>query len=142
MAALIGWGLAAAAVVAAWAGYGSRGLLLALTVVAFWLLLQFSRALRALRAATGRPVGEVPNAVMLNARLARGMQLSQVLRLTRSLGRAVGDLHHPVRASANDVADEAFDWTDPGGDTVRVALRQGRVTSWQLLRAASRPGAT
>jgi hypothetical protein len=42
---------------------------LAVTVVVFWLLLQFSRALRVMRRPPARPVGTVPNAVMLHARL-------------------------------------------------------------------------
>ena len=67
MTAWIGWVLAAVAVALGYAGYGWPGVLLALGVVVFWLLLQFSRALRVLRAASQRPVGTVPNAVMLQA---------------------------------------------------------------------------
>ena len=43
--AVIGWALAAAALAAGWLGYGWRGLVLALSVIAFWLLLQASRTL-------------------------------------------------------------------------------------------------
>ncbi len=130
LAAVAGWMLASAAAVSATLAYGWRGLLLAVTVLAFWLLLQFSRAMRALRQAAGRPVGEVPNAVMLNARLSRGMGLPQVLRLTRSLGR-------PEPSVQGSDADEAFVWVDPGGDAVHVSLRSGRVTGWQLLRSGT-----
>ena len=49
MTAWVGWGLAAAAVAVGYAGYGWPGVVLALGVVVFWLLLQFNRALRALR---------------------------------------------------------------------------------------------
>ncbi|MBX3635107.1 MAG: hypothetical protein KF683_06935 [Rubrivivax sp.] len=121
----VGWALAAVAVVAGWLGYGWRGLVLALTVIVFWLLLQFSRSLRALQRAAGRPVGSVANAVMFNAKLHPGLRLPQVLALTGSLGRKVG-------------ADpEAWAWADEAGDEVRVELHDGRVSAWTLTRAAS-----
>ncbi len=122
--AWLGWGLAAAAVAVGYAGYGWPGVVLALGVVVFWLLLQFSRALRALRLASGRPVGQVPNAVMLHARLRTGLRLPQVLALTRSLGRRVAD------------DPETFAWRDDAGDEVQVELHDGRVTAWRLQRAA------
>ena len=118
-----GWALAVAAVAVGWAGYGWRGVVLALSVVVFWLLLQFSRALRTLRDASARPVGSVPSAVALNAKLERGLRLPQVLKLTGSLGRKVAD------------DPETFAWTDGGGDAVRVELRDGRVSAWRLDRA-------
>lgn len=121
----VGWALALAALVVGYLGYGWRGLALAITATLFWLLLQFSRALRALRVAADRPLGQVPNAVMFNARLARGMRLPDVLRLTRSLGRQVG------------TDPEAFAWVDAAGDEVRVELRDGRVSAWSLTRAAA-----
>jgi hypothetical protein len=121
--AWLGWGLAAAAVAVGYAGYGWPGVVLALGVVVFWLLLQFSRALRALRLASGRPVGQVPNAVMLHARLRTGLRLPQVLALTRSLGRRVAD------------DPETFAWRDDAGDEVQVELHDGRVTAWRLQRA-------
>ena len=122
--AWLGWGLAAAAVAVGYAGYGWPGVVLALGVVVFWLLLQFSRALRALRLASGRPVGQVPNAVMLHARLRTGLRLTQVLALTRSLGRRVAD------------DPETFAWRDDAGDEVQVELHQGRVRAWRLQRGA------
>jgi hypothetical protein len=56
---VVGWGLAVLAVAAGWLGWGWRGVVLAVTVVVFWLLLQFSRTLRVLRAAGQRPVGTI-----------------------------------------------------------------------------------
>lgn len=129
-----GWGLAFAALVAGWLGYGWRGLLLALSVTVFWLLLQFSRSLRVLQRAAARPVGTVDNAVMFNAKLDSGLRLPQVLALTRSLGRKVGgtDGHGP----------EAWAWVDEAGDEVRVELVDGRVSAWKLTRAAASAPAT
>ena len=118
----LGWALAVVAVAVGYAGHGWPGVLLALGVVVFWLLLQFSRALRVLRQASARPVGTVPNAVMLHSRLRAGLRLPQVLALTHSLGRRVAD------------DPETFSWLDEGGDEVRVELRAGRVSRWRLLR--------
>ena len=121
--ALMGWGLVVAAVAVGYLGYGWRGVALAITVTAFWLLLQFSRGVRALRDASGNPVGQVPNAVMLHARMRTGMRLPDVLKTTRSLGRRVSD------------EPEVWAWVDAGGDEVQVSLRDGRVTEWALRRA-------
>ena len=126
LSATLGWGLAFAALFAGWWSYGVPGVVLAITVIAFWILLQFSRALRAMRAASANPVGQVPNAVMLQARLRKGLRLVDVLKHTRSLGKA---LHADPFA-----ADERFVWVDEGGDSVEVELHNGRVTAWRLQR--------
>ncbi len=126
--------MALAALTVGYLGYGWPGVVLAVTVIVFWLLLQFSRALRALREASGQPVGQVANAVMLHARLQRGQRLVDVLRLTRSLGQPL----HGSGARADAGIHEAFAWQDAGGDTVQVELHNGRVVHWRLLRAAGR----
>lgn len=120
-----GWALAFVAVVVGWQGWGWQGVVLAVTVIVFWLLLELSRGLRALREAAGAPVGSVANAVMLNARLHAGMRLPQVLKFTRSLGRQLS------------AEPEVWAWADAGGDEVRVTMQSGRVSSWQLVRAAN-----
>jgi hypothetical protein len=122
---ILGWGLAVAAVAAGYVGYGWPGVALAVSMVVFWLLLQFSRALRVMRMAAGRPVGAIDNAVMLHARLKPGMRLLDILPLTRSLGQKVAD------------EPETFVWTDAGGDRVRVELRGGRCTAYALERGAA-----
>ncbi|MBA4178040.1 MAG: hypothetical protein C0505_16005 [Leptothrix sp. (in: Bacteria)] len=122
--AWLGWGLAVAAVATSHMAYGWAGVALAATVVVFWLLLQFSQSLRVLRSASQRPVGTVPNAVMLNAGLSQGMRLPAVLKLTRSLGRRIA------------TEPETWTWADEGGDAVEVQLHDGRVTSWELRRKA------
>jgi hypothetical protein len=127
MSHALGIALAVAALGLGYASHGWQGVVLALTVVVFWLLLQFSRALRVLRAAGSRPVGTVPNAVMLQARLQRGMRLQAVLRLTGSLGRQV------------DGETDAFVWQDGAGDEVMVQLSGGKVQAWQLRRAEGAP---
>lgn len=126
---ILGWGLAVVAVVAGWYSYGWPGVLLAVSVTVFWLLLQFSRVLRVMRMAAGRPVGSIDSAVMLHAKLRTGLKLLQILPLTRSLGQKVAD------------DPETFVWTDGGGDRVRVELRDGRCTAFALERAGAPAGA-
>ena len=111
------------AIAVGWASYGWPGVVLAITVIVFWLLLQFSRALRAMREAGGRPVGQVASAVMLNASLHRGLRLTQVITKTRSLGVKLAD------------EPETFGWTDAAGDSVRVEFTAGRCSAWALQRA-------
>ena len=122
-AATIGWALAVAAVAVGYAGYGWRGVLLAVTVIVFWLLLQFSRALRVMRLAAQAPVGQVPSAVMLHAKLQPGMPLMAIIKLTRSLGRKVRD------------EPETFAWRDESGAEVEIEFAGGRCKVWRLTRA-------
>ncbi len=129
MTAAIGWALAAAAMVVGFFAYGWPGLVLALTVVSFWMLLQFSRALRVMRGAAQAPVGHIDSAVMLNARLQARMTLMKVIVLTRSLGQRVGEGQDPER----------WRWADPGGASVLVELRGGRVSGWTLSRPEDPP---
>ena len=122
MSAKLGWALAVLALAAGYLGDGWRGLLLALTVIAFWLLLQFSRALRVMRLAAHAPIGHVPSAVMLHARLHAGMQMMNVVKLTRSLGRKLRD------------EPDTFAWRDESGAEVEIEFADGRCRSWRLTR--------
>lgn len=117
--------LGAAAVAVGYVQWGWRGVVLAATMVVFWMLLQFSRALRAMRAAASAPVGSVPSAVMLHSKMRRGMRLMELLRLTGSLGRQVA------------TTPETFEWADASGAVVRAELIGGRVAQWQLRRPGS-----
>jgi hypothetical protein len=121
---LVGWLLAVAALVGGWRMYGWPGVLLGASVIVFWLLLQFSRALRAVRDAAGAPMGSVRSAVMLNAKLKPGMTLPQVLALTGSLGQ---------RAPASD-GEELWCSQDAGGVRACLAFRDNRLLRWELHR--------
>ena len=121
---LIGWGLAALMAVAAWHFYAWQGLAVAFTAVVFWLLLQFNRAIRVMKNAAGRPIGHVDSAVMLNAKLRPGMQMLQVVTLTKSLGRELSR------------SPEVWAWADEGASEVRVTFANGRCTGWVLDRPA------
>ena len=118
--------LAGGAVLAGWWFWGWQGLLMAASVIAFWLVLQFTRALRVLRHASQRPVGHVDSAVMLQSRLEHGMNRQELIALTGSLGTKLGEL-------------DDWQWSDPGGNTVVVHLRRGMVVRWSLARPESEP---
>jgi hypothetical protein len=151
---IVGWVLAALALLAGWRGYGWPGLALGATLIVFWLLLQFSRSVRVMRMAGASPVGRVPSAVMLSAKLRNGMQMLSVLALTKSLGRRVENADGPWSAAPTPAATgdssagpasgrsrprgapdtEAFTWADDGGAEVVVTFRNGRSVAWALHR--------
>jgi hypothetical protein len=121
---ILGWALAALLLFSAWQGYGVKGIALGVTLIVFWLVLQFNRSLRVMRNAGTSPVGHVGSAVMLNAKLRAGMQMLQVLTLTKSLGRRV------------DPAGEVYEWADESGAKVVVTFANGRCRQWTLERPA------
>ena len=123
---LIGWSLAALFTALAWYRYGWPGVLFAVSVVVFWLLLQFSRAMRVMRLAGQAPVGRVDSAVMLNAKLRPGMTMLQVIGLTRSLGRKLD--------TGDDTDQDNWAWSDEGGSTVRLHFAGGKLARFELER--------
>jgi hypothetical protein len=125
----LGWALAGLAFVVGYIGWGWRGLVLALTVVIFWMLLQFSRTLRVLRMAAAAPVGHVANAVMLHSKLRRGMRLADVIRMTGSLGHKNGE------------ESEVYRWRDASEAFVQIEFVGGRCSQWQLVCDPTDPSA-
>lgn len=120
----IGAALALAAFILGGVFFGWQGVVLALTGVIFWLLLQFTQLMRVMRMAKDAPIGHVDSAVMLNARLKPGMRLIDVLPLAKSLGQKVGE------------QPETYRWTDVGGVSVELVMEKGRLARWQLQRPA------
>jgi hypothetical protein len=118
------WALAAGASAAATWAWGWRGLVMALSVAVFVMLLQLHQGLRVMQRAGRAPVGRVPSAVALQARLHTGMSLLAVLRLTGSLGQRVAD--EPTR----------WAWADAAGDTLTLVFVGAKLRSWALVRAA------
>jgi hypothetical protein len=114
-------------VAASYRAWGWQGVLLSLGGVVFWLLLHFNRMLSALKKAAGRPIGYVPSAVMLNAKLKSGVTLLHVVALTRSLGEL---------QSGKDVQPEVFRWTDTGGSHVTCTFVSGKLAHHELWRPA------
>ena len=135
----VGWALVVLAVAAGYTGWGWQGVVLAVTVIVFWLLLQFGRLLRAMRQAGGAPVGHVASAVMLHAKLRQGMRLMDIIPLTRSLGQRLDDTGRPLPidgGNANSSPTEHFGWQDGSGARVHITLVNGRLTDWSLQRPA------
>jgi hypothetical protein len=124
MSPVIGWALAAVALVAGWFSYGWPGIALAFSVIVFWLLIQFNRSVRVMRDASESPVGHVPSAVMLHSKLAVGLTMLQIVKLTKSLGRRVSE------------SPEVWSWTDDSGADVRITFDKGVCAGWTL----DRPG--
>ena len=127
----VGWGLAFAAVVAGWFSYGWPGLALAFSVIVFWLLIQFNRSVRVMRDAGDAPIGYVPSAVMLHAKLRVGLPMLQIVRLTKSLGKRLSE--------SPDKSHETWAWADESGAEVRIVFDKGLCTSWTLNRPAEEP---
>ena len=70
----LGGALALAALILGGIFFGWQGVILALSGVIFWLLMQFSRLMRVMRMAQSSPVGSIESAVMLNAKLREGLR--------------------------------------------------------------------
>ena len=119
---LLGWALAILVVITGWQSYGWQGVFFALTIVVFWLLLQFNRSIRVMKNAAGAPKGHIDSAVMFNTKLKAGLPLMNVLTLTKSLGVKIAD------------APETYRWTDEGDSSVTLVFDGGRLRSWTLDR--------
>lgn len=119
---VFGWALAAVALAAGWRGYGWPGVALGLSVIVFWLLMQFSRSLKVMRNAASAPVGHIDSAVMLNAKLEPGLPMLRVVSLTRSLGKRVAE------------DPETWAWVDASGSGVTIVFDKGRCQRWTLSR--------
>ena len=120
--------VAGVAVVAlAYRGYGWAGVAVATGGIVMWVLLNFTRMVTVLKRAADRPIGHVPSAVMLNAKLKPGLTLLHVVAMTRSLG----ELRSP-----KDEQPEVYRWTDAGGSRVTVEFLNGKVAKWEMFRPA------
>jgi hypothetical protein len=122
VSARLGWLLAALFAFAAWRAYDLAGLAFAASAIVFWLLLQFNRAVRIMKNAADSPVGQVASAVMLQAALAPGMTMLEIVTRTKSLGRKV------------EGSDDDWRWQDDGGAGVVLHFERGRLARWQLER--------
>jgi hypothetical protein len=105
--------------------YGWAGVALAVSFLVMWMLLHFTRMVQVLKRATGRPVGYVDSAVMLNAKLKPKASLMHVLAMTRALG----ELRSP-----KDAQPEVFRWTDGSDSYVDCTFVNGKLASHSLTR--------
>ena len=95
--------LIAAAFVAAYTYYKWSGVAIVASGLVTWALLHFSRLMQILKRAADRPIGYVGSAVMLNAKLKKGVSLMHVVAMTKALGELL---------SEKDIQPELFRWTD------------------------------
>ncbi|SFD70738.1 glycerate kinase [Paracidovorax konjaci] len=119
--------LIALLIIAAYRSYGWQGILALGGGLIMWALLHFTRLMNVMRKAADRPIGHVGSAVMLNARLRKGVNLMHVVAMTRALGEML---------SADGEEPERYRWTDGTGSHVTCEFRGGRLVSWELVRPA------
>lgn len=110
--------------------YGWMGVAVVTGGLVMWVLLHFTRLMTILRRAADRPIGYVDSAVMLNAKLKRGMTLMHVIAMTRSLGQQL---------SPKDMQPERFRWSDSGESHVTCEFQDGKLMVWELVRPAPAP---
>ena len=109
----------------AWQSWGWMGVAMVVTGGVMWLLLYFTRLVQIMKRASNRPIGFVDSAVMLNAKLKKGVNLMHVIAMTKSLGE---------RLSAENEQPEIFKWTDTGDSFVTCTFQSGKLKAWELTR--------
>ncbi len=112
-------------VAGAWHQYQWQGVTVATGAVVMWVLLHFTRMVTVLSRAANRPVGHVGSAVMLNAKLKKGVNLMHVIAMTKSLGE---------RLSEENTQPEVFKWTDTGESFVICTFKGGKLSAWDMTR--------
>jgi len=124
MKRLLGIAVALVALFASGALFGWKGVVLVMTVLIAWLLLQFARLMKLMGMASKGPVGRVASAAALNGQLRAGMKMVDLLPLAGSLGEKLPG------------TVQRYGWTDAGGARVEVELGgDGRVQRWTLIPA-------
>ena len=119
--------------VGAWQAFGWPGIALAVGGVVMWVLMHFTRMVAILKKAADRPIGHVASAVMLNAKLQKGVTLMHVIAMTRSLG---------LLQTEKDTQPEVYTWTDTSDSVVTCTFVGGKLTEWTLVRPEERPEVT
>ncbi len=114
-----------ALIVLAYLSYGWPGVVVVVSVLVMWMLLHFTRMMQVLKRATGRPIGYVDSAVMLNAKLKPKASLLHVVAMTRALG----ELRSPKGAQP-----EVFRWTDGSKSYVDCTFVSGKLAGHSLTR--------
>ncbi|MBI2727809.1 MAG: glycerate kinase [Polaromonas sp.] len=114
-----------AAVVLAYRFYGWQGVAGVVSMLVFWVLLNFNRMMQVLKRAANRPIGYVDSAVMLNAKLKPGMTLMHVIAMTKALGEL---------KSPKDTQPEVFAWTDGSESRVTATFVSGKLSHHELFR--------
>ena len=116
---------AVALIVFGFSAYGWAGVAAVVGGLVMWALLHFTRLVNVMKKAAKRPIGYVGSAVMLNARLAEGVNLMHVVAMTQALGELL---------SAEGADPEIYRWTDGTRSQVTCEFRQGKLVKWTLER--------
>jgi len=114
----------------AWRNWGWSGVALVVGAIVMWMLLHYTRMTQVLKRASGRPIGYVGSAVMLNAKLKPGLTLLHVIGLTRALGEQL---------SPRNAQPEVFRWTDGSDSRVTCEFANGKLARWTLERPETPP---
>lgn len=117
--------------IGAWRAFGWAGIALITGGVVMWILLHFTRLVTILKKAGDRPIGHVASAVMLNAKLKKGVNLMHVIAMTRALGEL---------RSEKDSQPEVYRWTDTGLSQVTCTFVGGKLAYWTLERPQTNEG--
>ena len=113
------------AIALAWDRFGWQGVAVVATTLVMWVLMHFNRLVQVLRRAANRPIGHIDSAVMLNAKLKKGVSLMHVTAMTRALG----DLQ-----TEPDQQPEIYRWSDGSQSHVECEFSHGRLVTWKLFR--------
>lgn len=113
------------AIALAWDRFGWQGVAVVATAIVMWVLMHFNRLMQVLKRAANRPIGHVDSAVMLNAKLQKGVTLMHVTAMTRALG---------ALQTEPDQQPEIYRWADGSQSHVDCEFNNGRLVAWQLFR--------
>jgi hypothetical protein len=105
--------------------YGLPGVVAVFGGLVMWALLHFTRLMSVMRKTANRPIGYVGSAVMLNARLRKGVNLMHVVAMTQALGEQL---------SEPNAQPEVYRWTDGTQSHVTCEFVHGKLASWWLVR--------
>jgi hypothetical protein len=109
----------------AYVNYKWTGVALVASGLVTWALLHFSRMLQVLKRTADRPIGYVGSAVMLSAKLQKGVSLMNVIARTQALGELL---------TVKNAQPEVFRWTDGTKSHVTCTFLGGKLQSWALFR--------
>jgi hypothetical protein len=116
----ISWALAVAALYVGYKNFGWQGIVFAISLIVFWLLMQYSRINRVMRRVANSPKGHVGDARGLALKLKKGLPLIDVLKMTDSLGLLTRQ------------EPETYRWADDNGRSIDVVFDKGRTSVWTL----------
>ncbi len=119
------WIVGALLVAVSYQKYSWPGVAVVVGGLVMWGLLHFTRMMSVLKRAANTPMGHVGSAVMLNAKLKKGVNLLHVMALTKSIG---------LLQTEKDAQPEIYRWTDGTLSHVTCTFMNGKLQAWELYR--------